>query len=1076
MLDASVAELLFGSLAGTGDFVQSGDSLAAGTASGEAPNTAPTNVELFLGESEIFENDVLQLMVTFEDTDVEDTHAAIIDWGDGTPLEMILIDQGSHFVGTSHHYLDDNPSASAIDVNMVSVTIVDSSGECASAMAPLTVKNIAPMIDSLTITTPIEEGQFATLTGTFTDPGTQDTYDLDIDWDGDNSFDQTVEVSDGKFQVSRQFLDDNPSRTLTDTFDVNVRLRDDDSGFDSASVQLTVEDVSPFNVKIEPIEMIDENGFATIHVTFEDSGVLDTHFASINWGDGTPVQRVDLEPGERSLTVTHQFLDDDPTGTSSDSYLIRVGIINDDLGRSVPRPTAEVLVKNVAPVLTLANQEVDEGTLLDLTGGGLGTFTDVGTRDTHTATVNWGDGTVSETALVNQGSGTGTLDGSHVYAENGLYTVTVILMDDDRGIVEQQFTVTVNNVAPTPTIVLDPVMDINENGFATLSGRIIDPGSLDTFTLDITWGDPLSPDDMQSFALDTVALGEGDDGINWDPLTRTFSLTHQYLDDNPNNTTSDIYTIDVKVADDDLGLGSSSVTVNVINLDPLIDTLSVLPTSINETETVTLRGTFSDVGTKDFHSIEIRWGDGIRSFEDDPNLIFTQNFSGSGKFEATHTYADNDTENPDDAAKDNIYSIVVIVTDDDGGKHTRVFDLEVLNIDPVLNPIAQVDATDVDTNGETFVTITFTEVGADHLSIYVDWGDIRDEGDPFLRGEKTFVEETPIMIVGPIVPMDSITGAGTYTAMLSHKYDGPPNPLSPAADIEIRVYVIDDDFNFAAAGGQVDGTLEFQPITQPGRSQLRAVSISNSGTGTAPVVIDTTPQVPRLTFPQQEESTFFVGASVGDEGGSQTADLRTAVGDTKSTTDSYLELRVIDPVTGEASEGFRLKPEVLKDLPGLFSTLPDNHYAIYLVRTETNTERLVIEVYVRNGKVIDPGDDSEGTRDRPPTNESTEVTTDEEISEPKLDGPGGREASDPEEDSDDTSGPELEDAAVSDFGKRRLRLLLGSTLVGLAASQAGRSWAERIDQALVMADAKKWRRLRNRQPNNRHKPNKRKED
>jgi hypothetical protein len=62
-----------------------------------------------------------------------------------------------------------------------------------------------------------------------------------------------------------------------------------------------------------------------------------------------------------------------------------------------------------------------------------------------------------------------------------------------------------------------------------------------------------------------------------------------------------------------------------------------------------------------------------------------------------------------------------------------------------------------------------------------------------------------------------------------------------------------------------------------------------------------------------------------------------------------------------------LKADALQDLPGLFRTLPDNRYAIYLVRPETETYRLVLEVNVRNGKVIDPGDDSDGARDRPPT-------------------------------------------------------------------------------------------------------------
>ena len=52
---------------------------------------------------------------------------------------------------------------------------------------------------------------------------------------------------------------------------------------------------------------------------------------------------------------------------------------------------------------------------------------------------------------------------------------------------------------------------------------------------------------------------------------------------------------------------------------------------------------------------------------------------------------------------------------------------------------------------------------------------------------------------------------------------------------------------------------------------------------------------------------------------------------------------------------------------GLIATLPDNHYKIYLVSTENNSHRLVLDVYVRQGRVVDPSDDSEGTRDRPPT-------------------------------------------------------------------------------------------------------------
>ena len=52
---------------------------------------------------------------------------------------------------------------------------------------------------------------------------------------------------------------------------------------------------------------------------------------------------------------------------------------------------------------------------------------------------------------------------------------------------------------------------------------------MDTFTLDLDWGDPLSPDNVEQF---TFAAG-----------TTSFELTHQYLDDNPMATPTDDYVI-----------------------------------------------------------------------------------------------------------------------------------------------------------------------------------------------------------------------------------------------------------------------------------------------------------------------------------------------------------------------------------------------------------------------------------------------------------------------------------------------------------------------------------------------------
>lgn len=70
---------------------------------------------------------------------------------------------------------------------------------------------------------------------------------------------------------------------------------------------------------------------------------------------------------------------------------------------------------------------------------------DGGTRDTHTAIINWGDGNVTNAAIT-QGAGSGTLAGSHVYAAGGFYTITVTLTDDDGGAVTTTTTSVVTGV------------------------------------------------------------------------------------------------------------------------------------------------------------------------------------------------------------------------------------------------------------------------------------------------------------------------------------------------------------------------------------------------------------------------------------------------------------------------------------------------------------------------------------------------------------------------------------------------------------------------------------------------------
>ena len=109
-------------------------------------------------------------------------------------------------------------------------------------------------------------------------------------------------------------------------------------------------------------------------------------------------------------------------------YTIGVTLKDDDMGVGVGSTTSTIT--NVAPtvgVITAPIHPTEVTTVINV----IASFTDVGTRDTHTASWNWGDGTSAGT--VAESNGSGSVIGSHTYSAAGVYTVMLTVTDDDTG-------------------------------------------------------------------------------------------------------------------------------------------------------------------------------------------------------------------------------------------------------------------------------------------------------------------------------------------------------------------------------------------------------------------------------------------------------------------------------------------------------------------------------------------------------------------------------------------------------------------------------------------------------------------
>jgi len=128
----------------------------------------------------------------------------------------------------------------------------------------------------------------------------------------------------------------------------------------------------------------------------------------------------------------------DTTDGPSDSQLVTI-TVDDENGGSIQKSFA-LTVNNVLPKVEAgADAAINEGG----TFTGSGSFTDPGS-DIWTATVDYRDGTGTQ-ALPLTGN---SFQLSQMYADNGAYTVTVSVMDDDGGLGSDTLSVTVANVAP----------------------------------------------------------------------------------------------------------------------------------------------------------------------------------------------------------------------------------------------------------------------------------------------------------------------------------------------------------------------------------------------------------------------------------------------------------------------------------------------------------------------------------------------------------------------------------------------------------------------------------------------------
>jgi hypothetical protein len=253
-----------------------------------------------------------------------------------------------------------------------------------------------------------------------------------------------------------------------------------------ATAEIEVFNAAPV-VNAGADQTVDEGGSISLAgASFTDAGSNDTHTVVVRWGDGSEDTVVEnwQAAGLTLADLTHSYAD-------NGVYTVRVTVFDDDndpeaeAQDGIAFDTLAVTVGNVAPVVAaVADQQINEGDsivlgeviedgpqqLADRAAAQVNVpgvqFTDAGSNDTHTATVDWGDGSVPATLTFDQ-PGSGFINARHAYGNQGEYTVTIAVEDDDGGMSQTSFLVTVANLAP---VTQPDNYTVDEDGVLTVAG------------------------------------------------------------------------------------------------------------------------------------------------------------------------------------------------------------------------------------------------------------------------------------------------------------------------------------------------------------------------------------------------------------------------------------------------------------------------------------------------------------------------------------------------------------------------------------------------------------------------------
>ena len=380
------------------------------------------------------EGSVFAAQATFRDPDFpggipEGLHTAFIDWGDGSsePAILSLVPDLTTNDGRPMGRIDGTHRYASHGTYRVKVCADD--GDVIGCGAfDVVVANAPPAIDSFEVD-PRDERFASTVVAGIHEPGAlTDVYTATIDWgEGDGEqpaqFDQVLPPGPPARHLIGLRASVSVGHRYAQSGEYTVRFRVSDGVATTlAEETITVANRAPTLVT-GGARAIDEGGSINLDgASYADVAAGDTHTAQIRWAEGEAFEDIVAANGGFVASRTY---DDDGTFTARLCVSDETDTTCDDFN---------VDVVNVAPTFD-AGSDVFQVFLEPEPFDRTITFADPGS-DEWSGTVDYGDGTV-EPLVINAANRRFTI--SHMFEEEGPFTVAITLSDGDGGITQDSF-------------------------------------------------------------------------------------------------------------------------------------------------------------------------------------------------------------------------------------------------------------------------------------------------------------------------------------------------------------------------------------------------------------------------------------------------------------------------------------------------------------------------------------------------------------------------------------------------------------------------------------------------------------